>query len=142
MGDLTLFELATPVQLNKRVNIACLPEKGVYPSLGKECMLAGKYYIFLIMQSLENPSIFCWKVLDFVVPTLVPSAFISIHWVRVCDEFVPCDDFVFRGGPGCSGEKYKQKQKIGSVNFFDRLCWLINAQQMQLGVFRYGVVRL
>lgn len=40
-GDLTLLELSTPVTLNKRVNIACLPQKGVYPPLGKECMLAG-----------------------------------------------------------------------------------------------------
>jgi len=40
-GDHTLLELSSPVQLNSRVNIACLPQRGVYPPLGKNCVLAG-----------------------------------------------------------------------------------------------------
>jgi len=40
-GDHTLLELSSPVQLNSRVNLPCLPKKDVYPPLGKVCVLAG-----------------------------------------------------------------------------------------------------
>lgn len=40
-GDHALLELDHPVHLNKRVNLPCMPEEGVYPEIGKECVLAG-----------------------------------------------------------------------------------------------------
>lgn len=43
-GDQTLLELSEPVLLNSRVNMPCLPQKGVYPPLGKTCVLAGTVF--------------------------------------------------------------------------------------------------
>lgn len=40
-GDMALLELEHPINLNKRVNVPCMPEEGVYPEIGKECVLAG-----------------------------------------------------------------------------------------------------
>jgi secreted trypsin-like serine protease len=40
-ADHALIELDSPVVLNKRVNIPCLPKKGEWPKMGRECMLAG-----------------------------------------------------------------------------------------------------
>ena len=43
-ADQTLLELESPVQLNNRVNVPCLPQRGVMPPVGKECVLAGKFH--------------------------------------------------------------------------------------------------
>jgi len=40
-ADMAMIELATPAKLNERVTTACLPSQGVYPPVGKRCILAG-----------------------------------------------------------------------------------------------------
>ena len=40
--DISLIELASPALLNDRVVLGCLPKSGVYPSVGKQCYIAGK----------------------------------------------------------------------------------------------------
>lgn len=40
-ADVALIQLESPAQLNDRVALPCLPQKGVYPSLGKNCYIAG-----------------------------------------------------------------------------------------------------
>ncbi|XP_066920740.1 chymotrypsinogen 2-like [Clytia hemisphaerica] len=40
-ADIALLELKTPAQLNSRVRLACVPQVGVYPPIGKQCYLAG-----------------------------------------------------------------------------------------------------
>ena len=41
LADLALLELDHPVKLTERVNLPCMPTEGVYPSIGKQCVLAG-----------------------------------------------------------------------------------------------------
>jgi len=40
-ADMAMIELERPAQLNDRVRLACLPQKYVYPPIGKQCYLAG-----------------------------------------------------------------------------------------------------
>ena len=42
LADMAMLELETPAVLNTRVNVVCLPRKGVYPSLGEKCVVAGE----------------------------------------------------------------------------------------------------
>lgn len=41
-ADMAMIKLKTPAKLNTRVSLACLPKNNQYPSLGKQCYLAGK----------------------------------------------------------------------------------------------------
>ena len=40
-ADMALLELDEPVIMTKRVNVPCMPKEGVYPKLGKQCVIAG-----------------------------------------------------------------------------------------------------
>lgn len=52
-ADLALLELSSPVMINGRVNVACLPEERMYPPVGKECYIAGKIIADLIIFIVE-----------------------------------------------------------------------------------------
>ena len=41
-ADIALIQLSSPLRLNDRVVKACMPQSGVYPSVGKNCYIAGK----------------------------------------------------------------------------------------------------
>lgn len=40
-SDVAMVELETPARLTDRVKVPCLPKKGVYPAVGKNCYIAG-----------------------------------------------------------------------------------------------------
>jgi len=40
-SDVAMIELETPARLTERVKLPCLPKKGVYPAVGKNCYIAG-----------------------------------------------------------------------------------------------------
>ena len=45
-ADIALLELSSPVRFNDRVVVPCMPDRYVYPSAGKRCVVAG-FFKFL-----------------------------------------------------------------------------------------------
>ena len=51
-SDVAMIELETPAKLTGRVKLPCLPKKGVYPAVGKNCYIAGNNkFIFIYFSS-------------------------------------------------------------------------------------------
>jgi len=51
--DIAMIELYDPAKLDNHVTTACLPQRGVYPTIGKNCFITGMLYILLYLL-LEN----------------------------------------------------------------------------------------